>query len=51
MKSQILFRDWPDGWATLSDRKGFSASSFVVAEARRRVTPFTWLEAREARAL
>jgi LuxR family transcriptional regulator, quorum-sensing system regulator BjaR1 len=48
---QILFRNWPDGWATLSDRKGFSASSFVVAEARRRVTPFTWLEAREARIL
>lgn len=50
-RPRVLFRNWPDGWANLSDRKGFSAKSFVMAEARKRITPFTWLEAKEARIL
>lgn len=48
---RLLFRNWPSGWARLSDERGFAAASFVIAEARKRLTPFTWLEAREARPL
>jgi DNA-binding CsgD family transcriptional regulator len=48
---RLLFRNWPNGWAKLSDDRGFAAASFVTAEARRRLTPFTWLEARDARSL
>jgi DNA-binding CsgD family transcriptional regulator len=50
-RSQILFRNWPQDWAKLSDRKGFSASSFVIAEARKRMSPFSWFEAKDARIL
>jgi DNA-binding CsgD family transcriptional regulator len=42
--SQILFRDWPKGWAEISDQKGFAADSPVVAAARSRTSPFTWLD-------
>jgi LuxR family quorum sensing-dependent transcriptional regulator len=47
----LLFRNWTKDWAELSDQKGFSANSFVIAEARRRMTPFTWLDAKDARPL
>lgn len=48
---RLLFRNWPSDWAKLSDGRGFAAASFVTVEARRRLTPFTWLEARDARSL
>jgi DNA-binding CsgD family transcriptional regulator len=51
IESRVLFRNWPKGWAKLSDENGFAASSFILAEARRRQTPFTWLEAKQARSL
>jgi DNA-binding CsgD family transcriptional regulator len=47
--TQNYFRNWTKEWAQLSDEKGFSRTSFVVAEARRRIAPFTWAEAREQR--
>lgn len=43
-KSHILFRDWPKGWALLSDQKGFAADSPAIAAARSRASPFTWLD-------
>jgi DNA-binding CsgD family transcriptional regulator len=46
-----LFRNWSREWAALSDEKGFNARSFVVAEARSRITPFTWQEILTARPL
>jgi DNA-binding CsgD family transcriptional regulator len=49
--AQVLFRNWPKGWATLSDQNGFGATSFVIAEARKRMTPFTWREIMTARPL
>jgi LuxR family quorum sensing-dependent transcriptional regulator len=51
IKSRMLFRNWPSSWAKLSDERGFSAASIMTTEARARLTPFTWLEARDARAL
>lgn len=48
-KSQILFRDWPKGWAELSDQKDFAANSPVVAAARSRISSFTWLDTKSAR--
>ena len=48
---RMLFRDWPASWATLSDGRGFTAATFITTEARTRLTPFTWLEARDARTL
>jgi DNA-binding CsgD family transcriptional regulator len=50
-ESLVLFRNWPRDWATLSDRENFSAFSPVIAEARKRMTPFTWLEVQKARTL
>lgn len=47
----ILFRNWPRDWAALSDSKAFGANSFVVTEARKRMTPFTWREIMTARPL
>jgi DNA-binding CsgD family transcriptional regulator len=48
-KSQILFRDWPKGWAELSDQKGYAANSPIVAAARSRLSSFTWLDTKSAR--
>jgi DNA-binding CsgD family transcriptional regulator len=48
---RVLFRNWSSEWAALSDQKGFTARSFVVAEARKRMTPFTWHEIMTARPL
>lgn len=49
--SHLLFRNWPASWAKISDGRGFAAASFVTAEARTRLMPFTWLEARDRRVL
>jgi DNA-binding CsgD family transcriptional regulator len=49
--TEILFRNWSRDWAALSDRKGFGAKSFVITEARKRITPFTWHEIMTARPL
>jgi LuxR family quorum sensing-dependent transcriptional regulator len=51
MVTKNLFRNWSREWAALSDEKGFNARSFVVAEACRRMTPFTWHEILAARSL
>jgi DNA-binding CsgD family transcriptional regulator len=51
VKPSMLFRNWPTNWARLSDERGFSAASIMTTEARVRLTPFTWLEARDAQPL
>ena len=51
IEARTLFRNWPVAWARLSDSRSFLAASFVVAEARMRVTPFTWRDASAARQL
>lgn len=38
----FAFREWPEDWAALSDRRNFNAKSFVLAELHRRIAPFTW---------
>jgi DNA-binding CsgD family transcriptional regulator len=40
--AKTLFRNWTREWAALSDQKDFTAKSFVVSEARKRTTSFTW---------
>lgn len=49
--SVLLFRNWTKEWAELSDQKGFTANSFVIIEARRRMSPFTWRDVPKARRL
>jgi LuxR family transcriptional regulator, quorum-sensing system regulator BjaR1 len=49
--AHCLFRNWSKDWTRLSDQKKFPASSVIVTEARKRMTPFTWLEAAAARTL
>ncbi|MEJ0078590.1 MAG: LuxR family transcriptional regulator [Alphaproteobacteria bacterium] len=46
---KVLFRNWPKGWAQTADQRGSSARNFMIAEARQRMTPFTWLEAQQTR--
>ena len=47
----FFFTDWPDVWLKLYEERNFVACDFGVAEARRRISPFTWLEAKAARRL
>jgi hypothetical protein len=49
--SILLFRNWTKEWAKLSDQKGFTANSFAITEARRRMSPFTWRDVPKARPL
>jgi LuxR family quorum sensing-dependent transcriptional regulator len=48
-RTQSYFRNWTKEWAKLSDEKELAKKSPVIAEARRRITPFTWREAQEQR--
>jgi LuxR family quorum sensing-dependent transcriptional regulator len=47
----FFFLDWPQEWLALYSQRNFVASDTAVAEARRRIAPFTWLEARAERIL
>lgn len=50
-ESHFFFQDWPEDWIRLYQERNFVAVDFGVAEARRRIAPFTWREARETRVL
>jgi LuxR family quorum sensing-dependent transcriptional regulator len=50
-ESHFFFQDWPPEWIALYQRRNFVAVDYVVAEARRRIAPFTWLEAKAQRRL
>lgn len=45
----FFFLDWPDDWLELYRQGNFVADDHIVAEARRRIAPFTWSEARAER--
>lgn len=50
-ESLFFFQDWPPGWIELYIKRNFLAADYSVAEARRRIAPFTWLEAKAERTL
>ncbi len=50
-ETHFFFQDWPPGWIELYTRRNFLAADYMVAEARRRIAPFTWLEAKAERTL
>lgn len=47
----FFFQSWPPDWLELYTSRNFVAVDFSVAEARRRLSPFTWVEARAERVL
>lgn len=49
--THFFFQDWPPDWIELYTRRNFLAADYMVAEARRRIAPFTWLEAKAERTL
>lgn len=50
-ENHFFFQDWPPGWIALYQQRNFISVDYVVAEARRRIAPFTWLEAKSERTL
>lgn len=50
-ETHFFFQDWPPAWIELYISRNFVAADYSVAEARRRVAPFTWLEAKAQRTL
>lgn len=50
-ENHFFFTDWPEAWLKLYEERNFVAVDFGVAEARQRMSPFTWLEAKAARKL
>lgn len=50
-ETHFFFQDWPPAWIALYARRNFVANDYSVAEARRRIAPFTWLEAKAQRNL
>ena len=50
-ETHFFFQDWPPAWIELYARRNFVAIDYSVAEARRRIAPFTWLEAKAQRSL
>ncbi|MGO4716628.1 LuxR family transcriptional regulator [Bradyrhizobium sp. 2TAF24] len=50
-ETHFFFQDWPPDWIELYTRRNFLAADYMVAEARRRIAPFTWLEAKAERTL
>lgn len=47
----FFFQDWPPDWIRLYQARNFVAIDYGVAEARRRIAPFTWSEVRAERVL
>ncbi|MBN9081550.1 MAG: hypothetical protein BGP04_11605 [Rhizobiales bacterium 62-17] len=50
-ETHFFFQDWPPAWIELYISRNFVAADYSVAEARRRIAPFTWLEAKAQRTL
>lgn len=50
-ETHFFFQDWPQAWIELYAKRNFLAADYGVAEARRRISPFTWLEAKAERTL
>ncbi|MCA3755843.1 MAG: autoinducer binding domain-containing protein [Alphaproteobacteria bacterium] len=49
--AQFFFQTWPQDWIKLYQERNFVAVDFGVAEARRRIAPFTWADALAERSL
>lgn len=47
----FFFQNWPAEWIALYMKRNFVGVDFGVAEARRRIAPFTWAEAKAERTL
>lgn len=47
----FFFQNWPADWIALYASRNFVGVDFGVAEARRRIAPFTWAEAKAQRKL
>lgn len=50
-ESHFFFLNWPPGWVALYQQNSFHEVDFSVAEARRRVAPFTWQDVKGQRIL
>ncbi len=50
-ENYFFFVDWPEAWRKLYAERNFVAHDYTVAEARQRISPFTWLEAKATRTL
>lgn len=50
-ESHFFFLNWPAAWMELYAARNFVAHDFGVAEARRRMHPFTWQEVKAERTL
>lgn len=50
-ETHFFFQDWLPDWIELYVSRNFVAADYVVAESRRRISPFTWLEAKAERTL
>jgi len=50
-ETHFFFTDWPDAWIKLYVERNYVAYDYSVAEARQRISPFTWLEAKAGRVL
>lgn len=48
---RFFFQDWPQDWLALYMERNFVAVDYGVAEARRRLEPFSWNEAKAERDL
>jgi LuxR family quorum sensing-dependent transcriptional regulator len=47
----FFFQDWPATWTALYQKRNFHQVDFGVAEARRRIAPFTWADVRGNRVM
>ena len=50
-ETHFYFQKWPLEWIKLYQERNFVAADYSVAEARRRIAPFTWREAGSERVL
>ena len=47
----FFYADWPESWWNLYRERNFVAYDYSIAEARQRITPFTWIESKNWRTL
>ncbi|MDB5528096.1 MAG: LuxR family transcriptional regulator [Devosia sp.] len=50
-ETHFFFQHWPETWIALYRSRSFHLADFSVSEARRRIAPFTWQDAKAQRQL
>jgi DNA-binding CsgD family transcriptional regulator len=45
---RVLFRNWPEDWAKLTEERNFRLRNPVLSAALRRMDPFTWVDISDA---